>query len=133
MDITTHTTKKNIKRLKRAAQKIKVIFDKQLPQMKPQILYCIKNVLREIMKIIEEIENLFELIVLNQKLQITSFNKQKLITPHEAIRNFNKINQTINEVAKDFQLLSTITPQGTKRRRRIFFVPKRNSHLFSRK
>ena len=133
MDIATDTTKKNVKQLKDAAQKIKVIFDKPLPQKKPQILSCIKNDLHEIMKIIEEIENQFELIELNQKLQITLFNKQKLITPHEAIQNFNKINQTINEVTKDLQLLSTITPQGTKRRKRTFFLPKHNSHLYSQK
>ena len=118
MDITTHTTKKNIKKLKNAAQKIKKIFDKQLPQMKPQILSCIKNDLPEIMKIIEEIENQLELIEVNQKLQITLFN--------EAIRNFNKINQTINAVTKDLQLLTTMTPQAIKRRKPKFWLRKHN-------
>ena len=127
MDITTRTKKKNIKKLKNAALIIKEMFDKQLPQIKPQILSCIKNDLHEIMKIVEEIENQLELIELNRKLQITLFNKQKLITPHEAIKNFNKINQTINAVTKELQLLTTITPQGIKRRKPKYCLPKHNA------
>ena len=88
---------------------MKVIFDKQLPQMKP-ILSSIKKDLHEIMTIIEEIENQIELIELGQKLQITLFNKQKLITSHEEIQNINKINQAIKQVTKDLQELITNTP-----------------------
>ena len=94
MDITTHTTKKNIKKLKNAAQKIKKMFGKQLPQMKPQILSCIKNDLHEIMKIIEEIENQLELIEVNQELQITLFNK--------LIRNFNEITKLSTQSPKTY-------------------------------
>ena len=119
--------KKNVKKLKNAAQIIKEMFDKQLPQIKPQILSSIKNDLHEIMKIVEEIENQLELIELNRKLQITLFNKQKLITTHEAIKNFNKINQTINAATKELQLLTTITPQGIKRRKPKYCWPKHNA------
>ena len=122
MDIRTNTKKKNIKKLKNAAQIIKEMFDKQLPQIKPQILSSIKNDIHEIMKIVEEIENQLELFELSRKLQFTLFNKQKLIIPHKAIKNFNKINQTINAVTKELQLLTTITPQGIKRRK-----PKHNA------
>ena len=85
-------------------------FRKQLPQMKPEIFSCINNNLQIIMKIIEEIENEIQLIELAQKLQITFFTKQNLVTSHEEIENINKINQTINQVAKELQELSTITP-----------------------
>ena len=65
------------------------------------------------MEIIKEIENEIELIELAQKLQITFFNKQNLITSHEEIRNINKINQTINQVTKKLQKLFTISPYTT--------------------
>ena len=52
MDITTNTIKK-IKQLKNTARKMKVIFDKQLPQMKP-ILSSIKKDLHEIITIIQQ-------------------------------------------------------------------------------
>ena len=109
MEITTDTVKK-IKQLKKNAQKMQKKFRKQLPQMKPEIFSCINNNLQIIMKIIEEIENEIQLIELAQKLQITFFTKQNLITSHEEIENINKINQTINQVAKELQELSTITP-----------------------
>ena len=104
---------------------MKVIFDKQLPQMKP-ILSSIKKDLHEIMTIIEEIENQIELIELGQKLQITLFNKQKLITSHEEIQNINKINQAINQVTKDLQQLITITPFKKKSsaiKKNFLFLP----------
>ena len=62
------------------------------------------------METIKRNRNKSELIELAQKLQITFFTKQNLVTSHEEIENINKINQTINQVAKELQELSTITP-----------------------